>query len=69
MQFATLCLQEERKGFEQLDEEDRTKPLAQIYPSLRQVALSCHTEAVQPQRETAHLHRRCMHLSTLYHVI
>lgn len=31
-------MQEERKGFEQLDEEDRTKPLAQIYPSLRQVA-------------------------------
>ncbi len=32
-------MQEEKKGFEQLDEEDRTKPLAQIYPSLRQVAL------------------------------
>ena len=31
-------MQEEKKGFEQLDEEDRTKPLAQIYPSLRQVA-------------------------------
>ena len=38
-QYAVCFLQEERKGFEQLDEEDRTKPLAHIYPSLRQVAL------------------------------
>ena len=30
-------LQEERKGFEQLDEEDRDTLLAQIHPSLRQV--------------------------------
>jgi len=33
-----LLLQEEKKGFQQIDEEDRTGPLAQIYPSLRQVS-------------------------------
>ena len=32
-----MRLQEERKGFEQLDEDERDTVLAQIYPSLRQV--------------------------------
>ena len=47
-----MRLQEERKGFEQLEDEERDTVLAQIYPSLRQV-ISQAALCVRIQNRTA----------------